>query len=230
MAGVVDGLLLEQLHRGELEAGGFLLRVELHQVEAADQHVRRKPGLEVHHTPVAAAADDDAPFALADEQVHFVPEVIRFQLIAALDLHAVGVGEVHLGEVGAGVQAEGIGEGQVVTDKHDPLFAQQLPAEADVLLLGVVVIAKGMLADIDLRVVVDLQEALDAAAVVVMTVAEDAQIHLREVNAHLFGVVGESAGLARVKEDVLTVGLDVQAQAVLANEIVAAGGVFNQGV
>jgi hypothetical protein len=58
--------------------------------------------------------------------------------------------------------------------------------------------------------------------------AKDGKIDRREVDAELFSVVGEGAGLAGVEENFMAAGFDVQAQTVLAGQAFPAGGIFGE--
>ena len=90
------------------------------------------------------------------------------------------------------------------------------------------VIPKGMFVEIDRSMIVDLQETGQSATVVIVTVGEDAQVYLGQINAQPDGIVGKGAGLTGIKEDIVFSCFDVQTQAMFGSQVFPERGVFNQ--
>ena len=90
--------------------------------------------------------------------------------------------------------------------------------KADVLLPSVPMLLKGMAAEVDRRMVVELEEGREPAAVIVVAVRDDHGVDRVEVDAEPPRVVREGGRLARVEEDRPRVRLHEEAQSVLGDE------------
>ena len=104
----------------------------------------------------------------------------------------------------------------------------QLRIQADVFSLTVLVEQKGIPAQVYRRGLIDLQEFLQTAAVVIVTVGQHRKVHRSQIDIQLFGILGKGIGLPGIKEDPVHSRFNIKAQAVLADKLRAAGSIFDQ--
>ena len=88
---------------------------------------------------------------------------------------------------------------------------------------------EGVAAQIQRRGLVTPEKSVHAAAVIIMAVGKDGEIHPGKVNAQFFGVVRKGAALAHVEENPMGTGFQVQAQTVLAGKVRGTGSIFDEG-
>ena len=196
--------------------------VELHEVEPADEDVGLKPLLDVQDALVRAAAEEGTSPPLRHQQVLLVPEVVGHELAARAHREPKGVDLVRWHPVVAREELEPVSQVEVVIRKDEPARLLERRVEADVLLPGVPVLLEGMAAEVDQRMVVELEEGREAAAVVVVAVRDDHGVDRAEVDAKPSRVVREGGRLTRVEEDRPRVRLHEEAQPVLGDESLSA--------
>ena len=92
----------------------------------------------------------------------------------------------------------------------------------------VVMGTEGMGADIYRGGFVNFQKPGKPAAMIVVTVRENSEIHLGQIDAQLDGVLHESMALSGIEKDFCISGFDIQAQTVFAEKRFGTSGVFHQ--
>ena len=127
----------------------------------------------------------------------------------------------------AGKQLNSLVNDQAVPGNDHLGMVCQFLVQAQILGLAGIEGAEGVLVDIDGGGMVDLQKALQSAAVVIVAVGDDHQIHLFQIHAHLPGIVQKVPGHAGIKEDLVALGFNIHTQSGLSFQTGAAGGILN---
>ena len=230
MAGVVgragDG---EEALGGAVDQGlVHVARAGYGEVEAAYDR-RRGSGVYVEKSvdyvdnpPVRAARNQHSDVSLADEKVLFVPEFVGRDAVRAHQ-HVVGA-RVQLIAHNVRKQREALQRLAHRAGYDNPRLALEGGVDADVLLplaglIGVALI-EGAGVDVDRGGRIRREEGCEAAAVVVVAVAEDAGLGLRDVDAEPLRVAEEGVRLPGVEEELVPGGLNLEAEAVLGAEAV----------
>ena len=165
-----------------------------------------------------AAAEEDPSPPLRHQQVLLVPEVVWHEFAARAHCEPEGVDLVRGHPVVAREELEPVSQVEVVVRVDEPARLLERRVEADVLLLGVSVLLEGMPAEVDRRMVVDLEEGREPTAVVVVTVRDDHGVDRGKVNAEPPRIVRKGGRLARVEKNRPRVRLHEEAQSVLGDE------------
>ena len=82
---------------------------------------------------------------------------------------------------------------------------------------------KGVGRYIKRRAGIAAQEGFHTAAVVIMAVGKDGNIHRSKVDAQFLGVFREGIGFSHIEENALTAGFDIKAQSMLRPQVRTAG-------
>ena len=223
MAGHVVRPVAQELLGGIVEhVSPRTVHVEPHEVEPADEDVGLKPLLDVQDALVGAAAEEDPSPMLRHQQVLLMPEVVWHELAARARREPKGVDLVRGHPVVAREELEPVSQVEVVARVDEPVRLPERRVKADVLLPGVSMLLEGMPAEVDRRMVVELEEGRETAAMVVVAVRDDHGVDRAEVDAKPSCVVREGGRLARVEEGRSRVRLHEEAQPVLGDESLSA--------
>ena len=225
VAGEIPGGEGSQLVQGvgQVMAG----RVHADEVEAAEEHIRTEPVENIQHALVGTAAEAEFLILFLDQQILFM----QIGVIPVGSVFSDGLAENAELEgpqqVVAGAEGDAFGNFQHILHGNQPGIFFQFRVQANVF-AAAEILPEGVAAQVHRGVVIDLQEPLQAAAVVIVAVGQNAEIHRVQINAHFCGIVGKDTGLARVKENGMGPGFDEKTQAVLKGQVLPEGGIFNE--
>lgn len=197
------------------------------EMKTTEKDIRTEPVENVQQTFVGTSAEAQLLSALFQKQILFMQiVVIRMGTVLAHGLakstKAEGPQQVIAGTQGdTGKQLSDIG------NRDQTGIAFQGRIQTDVLPIAEIV-TKGIFIQIDRGMIIDLQKSSQAAAVVIMAMRENAKVHLGQIDAQFFCVIGKSTGLTGIKKDIAICSFDVQAQTVFGSKIFAESGIFNQ--
>ena len=193
-------------------------------MEAADKHIRLKPPGNVQNTLVGTAADEDLLSRFFHQQILLVAEILRDPDAVFFRRHSGGIRRRQRdGQQGDAFPQPGFSIG-----KAQPGISLQQRIDADVFSFCVVPGRKGMAAEKNRGMVIDIQKADKTVSVVMVGMGQHRQFHCLQIHTHFFRVVRKGSGFSRVKQKSPVPGFDVQAQAVLRRQVTAARGVFDQ--
>ena len=213
------------------------------QVEAAQDGIYLFAGdgrLDFLHdvvgTGVAAAVHYEQPLRRVEHQALFVVKAVVAVRAVLLDaqvrplayaLEARGLvrHQVHV----RGYLHVALGVADAVGEALEPSFV-----DSDVLVVGqlaeklvrMVAVLGGTRAQVEGRRLVERKEPGHAVAVVVMGVAQNADVHLREVHPHHARVLREQVGCAGIQEVAPALELHVHGEPPLAEQLAGATGAF----
>ena len=181
-------LLLSGAVAGEVAGGVFLqlakrisklpsVGIHADEVEAAEEHIRTEPAEDVQQSLVGTAAEAVFTAVFLQQQILFVEIVIVHMDIVLPDGLAEDAEREGAQQIIAGAQGDALGDFQHILHTDQPGIFLQGRIQTDVF-SAAEVFSEGVTVYVDRRMVIDLQEPFQTAAVVVVTVGEDAQIHL----------------------------------------------------
>lgn len=197
------------------------------EMKAAAKGIWPEPMQNVQHTLVGAAAEADLLSLFFYQQILLMQIGILLMdtvLPDALSEYPEGTGPA---QCIAAVQGEALCQLQSILHRDQPGISCQAGIQPNVF-SAAEIFSESMPAQINRRMAVDFQKPFQSATVVVMTVGQDAQIHLGQVNTQGFGIVRKGTGLSGVEQYFLALCLDVQAQAMFSCQLRTEGGIFNQ--
>ena len=215
VAGVKHGAAAVQLPG---VAGQRLVQRQAIEMEAAHQDVRPEPVHDVQDPLVGAPADEDPPARLLDQQVVLVPEVLGLEGPALLHRQTKAAQVVPAGLPVAGGKGQARRQDRLLPGQVQPGAGRQGGVKADVPLRAVVMGLEGVFVEVDRRGAVQLQKAGQPAAVVVVPMGEDRQVHRREIDPQSRRVAGKEAALPHIEQNLVPAGLDVKGEAVFLPE------------
>ncbi len=195
----------------------------------------------VQHSSVRAACDDDNPFGRIDGESNFLVKIVRDVLVHILDEH-VGLVQNLLRDQEVGVDCHILGElagiPSHVVDFDSPCsqcFLVELDGNAEEALRAIgkvklpayailVVLVVGVLKEIRTDEELFIEDAefvvvgKDAAAVIIVGVAEHHNIHVLQIETHLLSVGQHTARLRRVEDHPLIPVLDQRGKTELIDQ------------
>lgn len=115
---------------------------------------------------------------------------------------------VGTGEVVAGIERQAARQGRLPIGWDQARMPLQSGVQANVLRFAVVEFPKGVFAEINGGVGIDLQKMIEPTAVIVVTVGKDGNVGGCEINAKLIGVPREQIGLSHVEKNAMIFGFD----------------------
>ena len=166
-------------------------------------------------TAMATAVHDEQALGRIEDETLFVVKTVGTVLAVFLDAHVGAFADfIEIRSLVAN-ERDSWKNFTVAVGKYDAVcIALERPlADADVFLVSeefenfvrVVAVFVGGIAQVKFGVAVLVEEFLHAVRVVVMRVAQDARINLRNIDVHIGRVLGELCGGSRVEQNALAV-------------------------
>lgn len=225
VAGIIDG------GEGFQLADGFCqfpaLRVHADKVEAAEKDIRTEPVENIQKTLVGTTAEANLSAIFFQQQVL----LMKVMVIGMTAVLTHGLPKDTEGkrpqQVVAGAQGDAGEELRDIRYRYQPGIALQAVIQTDVF-SAAEIIAEGIFVEIDRGVVIKFQKPFQTAAMVIVTMGQNAKVRLCQVNVQLRCIVSKGTGLTGVKEDIVRVRFDVETQTVFGGQIFRRGGIFNQ--
>lgn len=184
---------------------------QLGEMEAADQDIGLKPVDDIQYSLVRTAAEQDFSAAFFDEKVLFMAEIFRVEDAVFQPGKAESAQIVFLPGMITGMECYAVGKDGVAFGKDQPFMLHEGSIQADVFCGAMIVGLEGMTIYVDGSGIVLCKEAGEAAAVIVVAVGQNGDIHRRKVNTERGGIAREEVGLTHIKKNFVACGLDIQA-------------------
>ncbi len=202
---------------------------EFGEMETADQDIRTEPVGNIHDSPMGAAAEKYFLMVLFQKQILLMAEIFRKKYIVLKFGKPEISRKMFLFFFAAGIEGCPFREEGGAFCEDQTVMPGKGSIQADVFFGAVIMGLEGVAAQIDRSLPVYFQKSGKTAAVVVVSMGKDGQIHGFKIDAERGGIFREELGLAHIKENLMACSFDVQAQSVFGGHIRAFCRIFKQG-
>jgi len=205
-----------------------VIQGKLGKMEASHQHLGLEPLHNIQDPFVGAAADEYPLSLFLNEQILFMPEIVRKKLFLFFCIQAGTAQVIVSAFIITGIECETFADWGDISGEAQPGMGLKFFIQTNVFFSSVIVGFKGMAVQVYGSFFVNLQKGLQSSAVVIMTVREDGKIYSSQVNIQFSGIFSKESGLSHVKEQFVIKGFDIEGQPVFCSKILPAGSVFSQ--